>query len=354
MNGMATTCPEALMKVAQLLEMNFQPACEAWLQTRRPYISAGTHKDYRKNILTLTRWFAKYKLTEIDGDLIREFQLERGEDVYYKTGLKVGPNSINKETGLLCQILKRVGRPVLDYQPLPQPDSEVGRALEPEECERLFRIAAENPDWEGVYLFALISINTSAGPKECLSLQLKDVNIPQRIIFIPGTKNVHRKRDIPLNEEALEAVIRAVARANRLGSTQPDHYLFPFKYFKKAEGYDPTRRKISYHQMWRNLTERAGLKGLRMYDLRHTCITRLCENPNVSEQAIESIAGHVTAKMKKKYCHLRIEVKRQAVESMVHRKVAHMKKQPRSVDLDIEAEVERRLQKILKDKGFAS
>jgi hypothetical protein len=50
-----------------------------------------------------------------------------------------------------------------------------------------------------------------------------------------------------------------------------------------------------------------------MYDLRHTAITRLCEDPENSEEVIESIAGHITHQMKKRYCHIRVEARRAAL-----------------------------------------
>jgi hypothetical protein len=54
-----------------------------------------------------------------------------------------------------------------------------------------------------------------------------------------------------------------------------------------------------------------------MYDLRHTAITRLCEDPTVSEETIEAIAGHVTHQMKKRYSHVRVEARRAALAGLV-------------------------------------
>ena len=54
-----------------------------------------------------------------------------------------------------------------------------------------------------------------------------------------------------------------------------------------------------------------------MYDLRHTAITRLCENPNNAEEVIESIAGHITHEMKKRYSHVRVEARRAALAGLV-------------------------------------
>jgi hypothetical protein len=61
----------------------------------------------------------------------------------------------------------------------------------------------------------------------------------------------------------------------------------------------------------------AGIPKLRLYDLRHTAITRLCENPNNAEEVIESIAGHITHDMKKRYSHVRVEARRAALGGLV-------------------------------------
>jgi integrase len=295
----------------------FSDACEAWLESRRPYISEKTRYEYELNIKTLSSFFGELRLQEIDGDLVRAYQRMRQQ--------KCGAFSINHECGVLCQIRKRIGMPLADYQPLPLPKAERGRALSHEERERLFRIAKENPHWEAAYLFAVISVNTSAGPKETYTLRLKDVDLERGTIRIQphGAKNIHRVRTIPLNDEALRAAARAVDRANELGSNLPEHYLFPFRIrggnIHQAL-YDPNRHQTSFKTAWLALRECAQLPGFRMYDLRHHAITSLLENPNISEEVVEDIAGHVSRRMKKRYSHIRMEYKRAAVEAILAKK----------------------------------
>ena len=66
---------------------------------------------------------------------------------------------------------------------------------------------------------------------------------------------------------------------------------------------------------WRNLTEKAGLKGLRFHDLTHHAVTELAEMP-LSDQTIMSIAGHVSLEILNHYSHIRMMAKRRAVESL--------------------------------------
>ncbi len=304
---------ESLVPTPVLTQLPFAAACEAWLESRRAYISAKTHHEYKLNIKTLAVFFGELRLQEIDADLVRAYQRTRQ--------LKCGPFAINHECGLLCQVRKRIGLPIKDYQPLPLPKEVRGRALSDEERERLLRVAKSNPNWEAAYLAAGISVNTTAGPKETATLRLKDVDLDRRVIRIQpgGAKNVNRVRTIPLNQEALEYVKAAIERAKRLGSEDPDHHIFPFRVRPNALC-DPTRPQTTFKTAWNKMKAAARIQNLRMYDLRHHAITALLENPEVSEETVEDIAGHVSRRMKKRYSHIRMEYKRAAVEAISPKK----------------------------------
>ena len=56
---------------------------------------------------------------------------------------------------------------------------------------------------------------------------------------------------------------------------------------------------------------------LRLYDARHSAITRLYENPENSAETIEQIAGHHGSAMKARYAHVRMDAKRAALARLV-------------------------------------
>jgi integrase len=299
---------ELLVPTAALTQLPFKSAAEAWLESRRPYIAEKTHHEYQLNIRTLASFFGELRLQEIDGDLVRAFQRMRQ--------LKCGAFAINHECGVLLQMRKRIGMPLEDYQPLPLPKTERGRALSDEERNRLLRVAKSNEHWEAAYLFASISVNTTAGPKETYTLRLKDIDLVRRSLRVQpgGSKNVHRTRTIPLNEEAFRAVELALQRAQRLGSVELEHYIFPFRI--KRNCYDPARHQTTFKTAWKKVLDAAHIHNFRMYDLRHHAMTALLENPDVSEETVEDIAGHISKKMKKRYSHIRMKYKRAAVEGL--------------------------------------
>ena len=50
--------------------------------------------------------------------------------------------------------------------------------------------------------------------------------------------------------------------------------------------------------------------------MRHTFISRLAENPNVSEQTIKALAGHVSRQMLERYSHIRSQAKQAAIQAL--------------------------------------
>lgn len=300
-----------LLPTIALTQLPFRSAAIAWLETRRAYISAKTFHEYELNIKTLSVSFGEMRLQEISPDQIRAYQKMRQA--------KCGPFAINHECSVLQQMLKRIGRwpdIAADYQALPLPKEKRGRALRDEQKERLLRLAASNPNWEAAFLFALISVNTTAGPKETATLRIKDIDLERNLLIVQpeGAKNVHRIRPIPLNDEALHGVKLALARAKRLGATEPDHYIFPFRIHRAL--FDPTRHQTSFKTAWLKLVAAADLHGFRMYDLRHHAVTVLLENPHVAPEVAEQIAGHISREMQKRYSHVRMDRMREAVMAL--------------------------------------
>ncbi len=127
-----------------------------------------------------------------------------------------------------------------------------------------------------------------------------------------STKTDAGARVIPLNSTARWAVARLLERAQKLGASSPEHYLFPSCQRNQV---DVTQPQKTWRTAWRRLTVEAGLKGLRFHDLRHHGITKLAE-AGVPDQTLTAIAGHVSREMLEHYSHVRQQAKRQAVDAI--------------------------------------
>ena len=70
-----------------------------------------------------------------------------------------------------------------------------------------------------------------------------------------------------------------------------------------------------WKKTWDRL-RRAAKVDYRWHDLRHTFITRLAENPSVSEETIKALAGHVSRRMLERYSHIRTRAKEDAIRTL--------------------------------------
>jgi integrase len=299
-----------------LSAMTFRQACYAFLESRKPFLHWRTYKDYRYCVKWLAEFFGTKRLPEITAEHIRKYQRHRLE--------RCGPHMINHETSILGQLLRRIGtweKVGLGFQPLSLPKKGPGRCISDDEERRLLRAGASNPRWEACYMFALLSLHTTMGPGEAMSLRRGDIDLEKNILRIgpEGAKNSGRIRTIPLNEIAIRVCREALSVAEKKGSILPEHYLFPFRKYRGSgpDHYDPTRHCTTFKTAWTEILKVAGIEKLRLYDLRHSAITRLCENPANAEEVIEAIAGHLTHDMKKNYSHVRVEARRAALAGLV-------------------------------------
>src|SRR5216684_1636122 len=69
------------------------------------------------------------------------------------------------------------------------------------------------------------------------------------------------------------------------------------------------------HETERTGSPAAGVR-YRWHDLRHTFISCLAERPEISEQTIMSLAGHVSRSMLARYSHIRNQAKQSAIEAL--------------------------------------
>jgi hypothetical protein len=147
------------MNTTDLGSLPFPEAASAWLESRKDFLGKSTYRDYVVYVRTLGKFFGSTaRLDTFTADDIRRYQHSRLE--------KAIGSSINKETSILQQLLKRAGRWSEighDYQPLPTSKELRGRALTDAERVRLFAVASSSPTRQATYLFAVISARSQLG-----------------------------------------------------------------------------------------------------------------------------------------------------------------------------------------------
>lgn len=299
------------MRTYVLAQTSFGEAASVWLESRKPYISERTYLDYKHYIITLAIFFGETKLPEITADQIRAYQRMRMA--------RAGASIINHECSVLQQMLKRIGRwPEIgsQYQPLPLPKESPHRMLTQDEEDRLYRVGAQHPEWDVAYCAFVLGMNTTMHASEIRHVRLGDINMnhPEGpMLYVQRGKTKKRQRMIPLNSRAQGAVNYLVERAEKLGCCHAEDYLIPFRL--RRGFYDPRRPARGWRTAMDKLLEKAQIK-ITPYSFRHHCITTLYENPDVSEETIEAIAGTIPATLKRHYSHIRNDAKRKALQAL--------------------------------------
>jgi integrase len=123
---------------------------------------------------------------------------------------------------------------------------------------------------------------------------------------------------------------------SRFPNAMPGTYIFPAykvgvsgdKREVHAYGFNPEKPIGDWGKAWDGACSRATKKlredsgesavviQYRWHDLRHTFITRLLENPAVSEQTVMALAGHVSKAMLARYSHIRQAAKQAAIATL--------------------------------------
>lgn len=295
-------------------------ACDAYLAAKRTIANRERTVEFDAERLAIVKdRMGDVLLSTITRESIEGFQARRKLD-------GVSNRTINMDVGALRKVLKRYGhwRRLEDHVSMlsETQGAPVGRALTPEEQNRLFEAAASNPEWEHVYRAAVLAANTSMRGVEVKHVRRKDVDLEKvwdvesatgkGVLYVGHSKNETSKRQIPLNGAARDAVTRMLKRADELGHTHPEHYLWCAS---QHHHYDPTKPAKKWDGAWRSLRDAAGLPGFRFHDLRHTVVTDLLE-AGEPEHVIQAVTGQLSRKMLEHYSHQRLKAKGQMLARM--------------------------------------
>lgn len=301
-----------------LHNLPFPEASQVWLEHRKLYIRESTAACYQDYLDRLTSFFTME---------VRDIHI--GHFISYQSQMKgkYHPASINHDLNTLAQILKHAGLWAViqpHYRPLPLPELDPVKVMSESEEDRFFEFAAKNPEWWLAYWVASLTNNSTASGKELRMLRLGaiDITSDQPSFLVPkNMKTKDRQRRIPLNERGKTIMARLIERANSLGSTRPDHYLFPFRI--KRNMFDPLRPASEswIKARWKKLVDAAmdaGAISFRItpHNLRHQAITKLLDC-GIPIETVRQIAGHgVDSVVTRHYHHSRSEVMIRAMDAI--------------------------------------
>jgi len=305
--------------------MVFSEAFKVWINDRvisdasghwakANFVGERTADDLRQYARALGKFFDRLELEEITNGHLHAYQRARalnsllvGQVEMKPWEERAGANLIRREVQMMIRVLRAAGvwsedrREALEL--VSPVESDVQRALSPDEQRIWLRASASRPEWRVVYCWSIVALQTTAATNEMRSLRLGDIFLERGTMQIrtEGAKNRFRVRTIPLQTPEVNwALQELIDRAGRMGATLPMHYLFPLHVTR--ERYDPLKpmTKWGLRKSWDAVQEETGLDWFTPYGLRHTAITRMAER-GVPIQVIMSFAGHISPRMQQHY-----------------------------------------------------
>ncbi len=304
------------------------------------FIGRRTLKDYRQKTKALLKFFGEMRLGAIHVGNFNEYQMARlTANGYTRSyGKRVVPSpagviKINSELAVLKRLMKMGGcwTPELEmyYQPFQEIEPESHRALDLDEQERFLTKAAEDPRWHPVWWYALVSLHLQFSSDEMRTIRLGDINLAYQTVSVnPGFgKNSFRRRTNTVEDGAcLWALQRLMERAGQLGRTakkyngpQPHYFLFPRRLVKNL--YDPELPmcETGLRKLFDEVRVAAGVPWFPFNGFRHTGLTRLAEL-GVEPYIMEKRAGHIGAKMMRKYVQISQQAQRLSIRNALQKK----------------------------------
>ncbi len=179
------------------------------------------------------------------------------------------------------------------------------KTLSDEDIEKLIN-GATNKLTRDLITF-LIYIGCRKG--EALNLKWDDVDLQNNVIAIKGTKTKY-DRYIPISKplkELLSGIEKEKVVEAKFAPSKKDDCLYVFN----DNGRKLSDFKRSFHTACRN----AGLKDLRIHDLRHVFASKMVMN-GTSLFITGELLGHRTTQMTKRYSYLVPETLKKAVDDV--------------------------------------
>ena len=269
------------------LVVRFGEAAESYL--KRQEQEGG--KDLKMKRMRLRRnlvpFFKEKPLSEI-----KSFDIERFKKCRLDAGKK--PGTVNRDLAALSHLFTMAEEwGWLEHRPskIKRLKEDSGRInyLTVDQIARLL-MAAEYDKHQYILPFIKIGLETSMRRMEILSIQIKNIDLAKRVIYIPQAKGGAREQPIT----NLLATFLGSFIANAESDQQ---WLFPSESSKSGH-------VVAIEKPFRRVVVSAGLnvKEVVRHTLRHTCITHLVQS-GVDLPTVQRISGHKSLSMVNRYSH---------------------------------------------------
>src|SRR5262249_20732981 len=146
---------EERKKLPDLAKLSLKEAAELWLKERFKLVAPNTYRIDKERLKPLQEKFGAKKLWDITAKDLRAYQLIRIE--------KVSPRTVNLELKVMRQLLRTArlwSKLADDYAHLKENTIGPGRALTPEEENKLFECAQKSLYLSAAFYAGIVAANT--------------------------------------------------------------------------------------------------------------------------------------------------------------------------------------------------
>ncbi len=267
--------------------LSFKEAAEKYLERQKTEGAKNLSQKAYQLKLHLVPFFNSTPLNQISSFDIERYKKKRSDE-------KIKPSTINRELATLSHVFTKA----LEWQWLDKKSATIKSFKEEqsrityltvEQINRLLETAKQDQNKQ-IYPFIMIGLETAMRRMEILSIQIKNIDLDKRLIFIPQAKAGARQQPITLHLAEFLKSYLANAKPNQL-------WLFPAE--KSA-----TKHTMNIEKPFRRVVAAAGLdpKQVVRHTLRHTAITHLVQ-AGVDLPTVKRISGHKTLQMVERYSH---------------------------------------------------
>jgi integrase len=290
---------------------SIQEVCEAYLlDYKARHAKSSSFAKYA--IGHLKRLLGTALVAEINERALLDYQAARLRE-------QASPKTINEELSFLLRILEERGDVIRAsmrrHKTLTlKADPNIARAFSPNEKAALIAEAHKRRS-PAIVPALMLALHAGMRDAEIRGLQWGRLDLLNGVAAVGRSKTkAGEGRTIPLNSDVLAALKNhAMWFLKRFGETRPEWFVFPFG---QPQPTDPTKPVTTFKTVWNQVRKDAQVAG-RWHDNRHTFITDLAESPDVSDETIRQLAGHVSKQMLAHYSDIRMEAKRRAVDALV-------------------------------------
>ena len=269
------------------LAMGFEEAASSYVVRLQEENGKDLQAKARRLKQHIVPFFKDKPLTEINTPEIERYK-------QYRSDQKAKPATINRELAVISHLINKA----LDWQWIEAKPCNIKKLRENNGRIKYLTLdqvdtvltCAKSSNNPHIYAFIKVAVGTSMRLTEILSIQINNIDVNRRVIYIPKAKAGAREQ--PMTGE-LADFLRDYLTPKRKES----QWLFPSK--TSATGY-----AVSIEKPFRAVIKAAGLDPYEVvrHTLRHTVITHLVQS-GVDLPTVQRISGHKTLHMVARYSH---------------------------------------------------